>query len=86
MLTACSPKVDATEMQRLAASANSRSPRSAFACFQVAHLTFSQALDLSALALQFWLELRVPHGPGMIGSTINFFSYFTVLAHAACGT
>ena len=44
--------------------------------------TIAALTGLSALALQFWLELRLPHGPGIIGSTINFFSYFTVLANA----
>jgi hypothetical protein len=38
-------------------------------------------MGFSALALQFWLEVRLPHGPGIVGSTINFFSYFTILAN-----
>ena len=38
-------------------------------------------IGLLALALQFWLEVRLPHGPGMIELTINFFSYFTILAN-----
>ena len=38
-------------------------------------------IGVSALVLQIWLELRLQHGPGVIGSTINFVSYFTILAN-----
>ena len=36
-----------------------------------------------ALALQFWLEVHLPRGPGLFKSTVNFFSYFTILANCA---
>jgi hypothetical protein len=38
-------------------------------------------IGFSALALQFWLEVGLPHGPGVIRSTFNFVSYFTILAN-----
>jgi len=36
-----------------------------------------------ALALQFWLEIHIPRAPGLFKSTVNFFSYFTILANCA---
>jgi hypothetical protein len=41
------------------------------------------AAGLIALALQFVLEIQIPRGPGLFGSTINYFSYFTILANVA---
>ena len=41
------------------------------------------ATGLFALALQFWLEVHLPRGPGLFRSTVNFFSYFTILANGA---
>jgi hypothetical protein len=41
------------------------------------------ATGFSALALQYWLEVHLPKAPGLFVSTINFFSYFTILANAA---
>ena len=41
------------------------------------------AIGFIALALQFLLEVRLSGGPGLFGSTVNFFSYFTVLANGA---
>ena len=35
-----------------------------------------------ALALQFWLEVHLPRGPGMFKSAVHFFSYFTILANS----
>jgi hypothetical protein len=43
---------------------------------------FAAAIGFIALALQFVLEVRLPHGPGLFGSTVIFFSYFTVLANS----
>ena len=40
-------------------------------------------IGLVALALQFWLEVHLPRGPGLFKSTVNFFSYFTILANSA---
>jgi hypothetical protein len=39
------------------------------------------AIGFIALGLQWWLEVGIPKGPGLIGSTVNFFSYFTILAN-----
>jgi hypothetical protein len=41
------------------------------------------AIGFLALALQYWLEVHLPRGPGLIASTVNFFSYFTILANSA---
>jgi len=41
------------------------------------------AIGLLALALQFWLEVSLPRGPGLFKSAVNFFSYFTILANSA---
>jgi len=41
------------------------------------------ATGFFALALQYWLEIHLPRGPGLIASTVNFFSYFTILANSA---
>ena len=41
------------------------------------------AIGFIALVLQFVLEVRLPRGPGLFGSTVHFFSYFTVLANVA---
>jgi hypothetical protein len=41
------------------------------------------ATGFAALALQYWLEVHLPRGPGLLVSTLNFFSYFTVLANTA---
>jgi hypothetical protein len=41
------------------------------------------ATGFSALALQYWLEIHLPKAPGLFVSTINFFSYFTILANTA---
>jgi hypothetical protein len=38
-------------------------------------------LGLLALALQYWLVLTSNIGPDLIGRTINFFSYFTILTN-----
>jgi hypothetical protein len=43
--------------------------------------SISAFIGLSALALQFWLEVGLPHGPSVIGSTFNFVSYLTILAN-----
>jgi hypothetical protein len=43
----------------------------------------SAAAGLIALGLQFVLEIQIPRGPGLFGSTINYFSYFTILANVA---
>jgi hypothetical protein len=45
--------------------------------------TITAAVGFFALALQFVLEIRLPRGPRLFGSTVNFFSYFTVLANGA---
>ena len=47
------------------------------------HRVFAAAIGFIALALQFVLEVRLTYGPGLFGSTVNFFSYFTVLANGA---
>ena len=39
------------------------------------------AIGFVALGLQWWLEVGIPKGPGLIGSTVNFFSYFTIFAN-----
>src|SRR5689334_24285607 len=39
------------------------------------------AIGFIALALQFLLEIQLPRGPGLFGSTVQFFSYFTILAN-----
>jgi hypothetical protein len=39
------------------------------------------AIGFGALGLQWWLEVGIPKGPGLIGSTVNFLSYFTILAN-----
>jgi len=44
---------------------------------------FAAAIGFIALALQFVLEVRLTYGPGLFASTVNFFSYFTVLANSA---
>lgn len=41
------------------------------------------ATGFAALGLQYWLEVHLPRGPGLLASTINFFSYFTILANTA---
>ena len=41
------------------------------------------AAGFFALALQFWLEIHIPRAPGLLKSTVNFFSYFTILANCA---
>ena len=41
----------------------------------------SAFIGFSALALQFWLEVGLPHGPSVIGSAFNFVSYLTILAN-----
>jgi hypothetical protein len=41
------------------------------------------ATGFASLALQYWLEVHLPRGPGLLASTINFFSYFTILANLA---
>ena len=41
------------------------------------------ATGFSALALQYWLEVHLPRAPNLFVSTINFLSYFTILANAA---
>jgi hypothetical protein len=41
----------------------------------------SAFIGFSALALQFWLEVGLPHGPSLIGSAFNFVSYLTILAN-----
>src|SRR6476619_5716036 len=43
--------------------------------------SISAFIGFSALALQFWLEVGLPHGPSVIGSTFNFVSYLTILAN-----
>src|SRR3954447_14046233 len=43
--------------------------------------SISAFIGFSALALQFWLEVGLPHGPSLIGSTFNFFSYLTIQAN-----
>ena len=50
---------------------------------QTTFRVIAAAVGFIALALQFVLEVRLPHGPGLFGSTVNFFSYFTVLANSA---
>src|SRR6476660_8715735 len=40
-------------------------------------------IGIVALVLQFWLEIRLPRGPGLFKSAVNFFSYFTILANSA---
>lgn len=50
---------------------------------QTTHRVFAAAIGFIALALQFVLEVRLPYGPGLLASTVNFFSYFTVLANGA---
>src|SRR5438105_15465466 len=39
------------------------------------------AIGFVALGLQWWLDVGIPKGPGLIGSTVNFFSYFTIFAN-----
>src|SRR5437764_15044727 len=39
------------------------------------------AIGFVALGLQWWLEVGIPKGPGLVGSTVNFFSYFTIFAN-----
>jgi hypothetical protein len=41
------------------------------------------AVGLFALGLQFWLEALLPHNLGLLGSALNFFSYFTIVANVA---
>ena len=43
--------------------------------------SISAFIGFSALALQFWLEVGLPHGRSLIGSTFNFFSYLTILTN-----
>jgi hypothetical protein len=43
--------------------------------------TIAAATGFAALGLQYWLEVHLPRGPGLLASTINFFSYFTILAN-----
>jgi hypothetical protein len=43
--------------------------------------SISAFIGFSALALQFWLEVGLPHGSSVIGSTFNFFSYLTILTN-----
>jgi hypothetical protein len=50
---------------------------------QTTFRVIASAAGLLALALQFLLEVQLPRGPGLFGSTVNFFSYFTVLANCA---
>ena len=38
-------------------------------------------IGLAALALQYWLVMVGDIGPGPLGRTINFFSYFTVICN-----
>jgi hypothetical protein len=40
-------------------------------------------IGVVALALQFWLEVHLPRGPGLFKSAVNFLSYFTILANSA---
>jgi hypothetical protein len=41
------------------------------------------ATGFFALALQYWLEVHLPRAPSVFVSTINFLSYFTILANTA---
>src|SRR5262245_44232631 len=41
------------------------------------------ATGFAALGLQYWLEVHLPRGPGLLASTINYFSYFTIPSNTA---